>query len=107
MQIIHPATAQTYFVGQPENLSAALHSLGLNRADVTLRLTPHEAHAIAGEYIERHYPLYRQVNLLRTGVQAEIERMSVFIDACRAWANGASPDPMVLVAILPEAADTP
>ena len=101
MKITHSATAQTYFVGQPENLPAALHSLGLTRADVVLTLTPHEAADLAGEYIQRHYPIYRQLNLLRAGKPQEIEQMSAFIDHCRDWANAESPDPSVLATIVP------
>ena len=48
---------------------------------------------IAGEYIRKYYPEYKQLNILRTGTAEEQEKMTAFIDAVRAWSNAESPDP--------------
>ncbi|PTU72486.1 hypothetical protein DBB33_10775 [Chromobacterium haemolyticum] len=41
-------------------------------------------------YIHRYYPVHVQLNILRTGSEDERKKMSVFIDACRAWSNQVS-----------------
>jgi hypothetical protein len=48
---------------------------------------------IAGEYIRRYYPEYKQLNIIRTGTEAEQAKMTTFIDAVRAWSNSETPDP--------------
>ena len=52
-------------------------------------------------HIEQYYPAYKQLNILRVGSDAEKSRMGHFIDACRAWSNGANPDPAALDQITP------
>lgn len=52
-------------------------------------------------HIERHYPTYKQLNILRSGDPVEVAKMGAFIDACRAWSNGENPDPAALEAIQP------
>lgn len=56
---------------------------------------------LAKARIEAIYPVYRQLNLLRAGTDEEKAKMSTFIDACRTWSNGESPDPAALEAIQP------
>lgn len=63
--------------------------------------TPAMATAKCAAHIESHYPIYRQLNILRAGEAEEIARMGAFIDACRAWSNGDHPDPAVLAALAP------
>lgn len=53
------------------------------------------------DHIERHYPPYKQINILRSGTDAEKASMGDFIDRCRAWSNGESQDPAALEAIQP------
>jgi len=48
---------------------------------------------IAGEYIRHYYPEYKQLNVIRTGTEAEQTKMTTFIDAVRAWSNSETPDP--------------
>jgi tRNA(Ser,Leu) C12 N-acetylase TAN1 len=48
---------------------------------------------IAGEHIRRYYPEYKQLNVIRTGTEQEQAKMTVFIDAVRAWSNSENPDP--------------
>ena len=52
-------------------------------------------------HIERHYPTYKQLNLLRNGTNDEKDKMGAFINACRDWSNGENPDPAALEAIQP------
>lgn len=101
MNVIIKETGERIYVGQRDNLAAALNSLGLEYSQVTLQLEPHEAAALAGDYIERDYPQHKQLNLLRAGTAEEIARMGAFIDAVRAWSNGPAPDPSALEAIQP------
>jgi len=63
--------------------------------------TPAMATAKCAAHIESHYPIYRQLNIMRCGEPKEIARMGAFIDACRAWSNSDSPDPAALAAIVP------
>jgi hypothetical protein len=48
---------------------------------------------IAGEYIRKYYPEYKQLNIMRSGTTQEQDKMTTFIDAVRAWSNSESPDP--------------
>lgn len=48
---------------------------------------------IAGEYIKKYYPEYKQLNIIRTGSDSEKLTMNTFIDTVRAWANSSNPDP--------------
>jgi hypothetical protein len=48
---------------------------------------------IAGEYIRKYYPEYKQLNIIRSGSAAEQTLMTNFIDSVRVWSNGESPDP--------------
>lgn len=59
------------------------------------------ARRLCAKHILTHYPEWKQLNLLRAGTQAEQDQMTAFIDACRAWSNGANPDPALLAAIQP------
>ena len=52
-------------------------------------------------HIVAAYPEWRQSNILRAGIPEEKTRMGQFIDACRAWSNGATPDPTALATIQP------
>ena len=59
------------------------------------------ARRLCAVHIERHYPTYKQLNLLRSGTKAEKDKMDTFINACRDWSNGENPDPAALEAIQP------
>ena len=48
---------------------------------------------IAGEKIRSVYPEYKQLNILRSGIQTDIDKMNTFIDLVRTWANSENPDP--------------
>lgn len=41
----------------------------------------------AQDKIKQHYPLWKQINILREGNADSISRMGKFIDACRTWSN--------------------
>lgn len=101
MYVTIKATGQKIYVGQRENLEAALTAHGVSHSDVAIQLEPHEAADAAGDYIERHYPTYKQLNIMRLGAAEEVAKMGTFIDACRDWSNGDNPDPAALAAITP------
>ena len=46
----------------------------------------------AEQYILQHYPLWHQLNILRSGDEEAIQTMGDFIDACRDWSNQTNPD---------------
>ena len=46
----------------------------------------------AEQHILIHYPLWRQLNILRSNDTATIQQMGSFIDACRDWSNQANPE---------------
>ena len=48
---------------------------------------------VASQTIHQHYPLYRQLNYLRSRDKDTLKTMVRFIDACRAWSNDQSADP--------------
>ena len=48
---------------------------------------------IAGLKIKQTYPEYKQLNILRSGTQQEVDTMNSFIEAVRSWANSENPDP--------------
>jgi len=56
---------------------------------------------MCGAHIERHYPTYKQLNLMRSGTKAERDKLDAFINACRDWSNGENPDPASLEGIQP------
>ena len=62
------------------------------------------ARDLCSAYIERTYPVYMQLNILRSGTKDEKAKMDAFIDACRAWSNGTNPDPANLQKIVSGAA---
>lgn len=64
-------------------------------------LKVHQTRVRCAAHIERHYPTYKQLNLLRSGTKAEKDKMDTFINACRDWSNGENPDPAALEAIQP------
>ena len=90
-QYINCAREAARAVGVPDDVIAAAEAA--------------QSQAIARQqcaaHIQRHYPLYRQINILRGTDTEAIARMSIFIDSCRAWSNGANPDPAALEAIQP------
>lgn len=59
------------------------------------------ARELCEQHIDRHYPTYKQLNILRLGAAEEVAKMGTFIDACRDWSNGDNPDPAALAAITP------
>lgn len=90
MQVTNKATGEAYFVGQFDMLGAILEKLQLGPQNASITFDAHEAAQYAGIYIERFYPVYRQLNILRAGSKAERDQMDMFIEACRAWANSAA-----------------
>lgn len=101
MQLLNKKTGEAYFVGQFEMLGATLEKFELKPDDVVVTFDSHEAAQYAGFYINRFYPLYKQVNALRSAQQAERDNMDKFIDSCRAWSNGDSPVLSDLTSIVP------
>lgn len=74
----------------------------LSPTDAMLRdIAASNARELCTHHIRGHYPEYKQLNILMSGDEAEKAKMSTFIDACRAWSNGDSPDPAVLAEIKP------
>ena len=51
------------------------------------RLENNQNSIAAGLKIKSIYPIWKQLNILRSGTQEEIDRMGSFIDACRDWSN--------------------
>ena len=45
----------------------------------------------AENHILQYYPLWHQLNILRSGNEKTIQQMGVFIDACRDWSNQVNP----------------
>ena len=41
----------------------------------------------AAQRITQFYPLYKQLNILRSAHSSEQKRMALFIDKCRKWSN--------------------
>lgn len=57
---------------------------------------------LAHKQIVKYYPEWKQMNILRSNVQTDIEKMGVFIDACREWSNDSSnTDPFTIQDIIP------
>ncbi|QND82699.1 Uncharacterized protein ChrSV_0470 [Chromobacterium vaccinii] len=52
-------------------------------------------------HIERYYPIWQQLNILRAGTDADKSKMGIFVDACRTWSNGPNPDQTILQTIKP------
>jgi len=75
--------------------------LDLDPATLTFSYSEDETREMARIKIERHYPTYKQLNILRAGTEAEIGQMGTFIDAVRAWSNGENPVPAELEAVQP------
>ncbi|MCS3806682.1 hypothetical protein HNO92_004291 [Chromobacterium alkanivorans] len=46
---------------------------------------------LAKARIEAVYPLFKQINILRSGSAAEKDKMGKYIDAIRSWSNGDNP----------------
>ena len=61
--------------------------------DVSIEWELEDINYIAGEKIKSVYPEYKQLNILRSGTQEDINAMNAFIEAVRAWANSENPDP--------------
>ena len=60
-----------------------------------------QARLAASQKINDAYPLWRQLNVMMSGSDAERQQMAVFISAVRAWSNGENADPAALEAIQP------
>lgn len=60
-----------------------------------------QARLQASQKINDAYPLWRQLNVMLSGTDAERSAMTTFINAVRAWSNGDNPDPVALAAITP------
>ncbi|MBM2883171.1 hypothetical protein JFK97_02095 [Chromobacterium phragmitis] len=59
------------------------------------------ARRLCDDRINRYYPVWQQLNILRSGTTEEQATMDQFINACRAWSNGDQPDPAELEKIQP------
>ncbi len=55
----------------------------------------------AGQHINQSYPLWKQVNLLRSGDKSAMKKMALFIDKCRKWSNDLSIDKALINRIEP------
>jgi hypothetical protein len=102
MQIIQEITVNgvTYWGATVEHLK----SVGATDADIeaaTRAPIVAAARRAAEAKIEVVYPLYRQLNILRSGKKADSDKMGAFIDAVRAWSNSPAPDAAALEAIQP------
>ena len=53
------------------------------------------------DHIAKFYPVWKQLNVIRSGDAAEIQKMGVFIDACRDWSSQIEPKFADLVQIEP------
>ncbi|SIK66409.1 Uncharacterised protein [Mycobacteroides abscessus subsp. abscessus] len=82
-------------------LGATLEMFELKPTDVVVTFDSHEAAQYAGFYINRFYPMYKQVNALRSGSKEERDKMDKFIDSCRAWSNDDRPELSDLMLIVP------
>ena len=51
--------------------------------------------------INQHYPLSKQLNILRGSDKAAKKTMVIFIDACRMWSNDMTTDPLAIESITP------
>lgn len=60
-----------------------------------------QARLLASQKINDAYPVWRQLNVMMSGSDAERQQMSAFIGAVRAWSNSQAPDPAALEAIQP------
>jgi len=60
-----------------------------------------QARLQASQKINDAYPLWRQLNVMLSGTDAERGAMAAFINAVRAWSNGENPDSVALEAIQP------
>jgi len=91
MHVKNKATGEAFFAGQFDMLGAVLEKLNLELPEAEITFDSHEAAQYAGIFIERFYPMYKQINILRGDSKEERERMNRFIDACREWANQENP----------------
>ncbi|WP_440029168.1 hypothetical protein [Chromobacterium amazonense] len=57
---------------------------------------------MAQNYIRVYYQEWDQLNILRKGDAKEVNKMGAFIDAVRAWSNGANSDVSTLYTIKPQ-----
>jgi len=53
-------------------------------------ITDQDRRDLAAKKITKHYPEWRQLNILRNGTPEETAAMTAFIDGCRAWSNDSS-----------------
>lgn len=60
-----------------------------------------QARLLASQKINGAYPLWKQMNVMLSGTDAERQQMSAFISAVRAWSNQAEPNLAALEAIQP------
>ncbi|WP_199154422.1 hypothetical protein [Chromobacterium sp. ASV23] len=89
------------FVQDRALIDMLLAELGTSAGEFSCICGLEEAKAVCEDYIVQVYPLWRQMNILREGTQVEKDAMSNFINACRQWSNGSSPDPFQLWRIHP------
>jgi hypothetical protein len=74
---------------------------GIATERVSYALHAAESRSLCAAHITASYPQHKQLNILRSGNTDDIVRMGKFIDACRDWSNGSTPDPAQLGAIKP------
>lgn len=56
---------------------------------------------LCADHIAKFYPMWKQINVVRSGNAAEIQKMGAFIDACRNWSNQSDPKLEDLTQIAP------
>jgi hypothetical protein len=56
---------------------------------------------LCADHIAKFYPMWKQINVIRSGDTAAIQKMSAFIDACRDWSNHSEPKFEDLIQIAP------
>jgi hypothetical protein len=100
-------TAELTLVELPEQLLAevfgdiSIDEAVWDHAEQCIKRDPYLADCVEGseawcrqqaeKHIVQYYPLWQQLNILRSNDETTIQQMGTFIDACRDWSNQPSP----------------
>lgn len=84
----------------PSFVQEPLPPVDLSSSSLDKRASELARYACA-DHIQSHYPMHKQLNVMRAGTEAEKDKMDAFINACRDWSNGENPDPAELEGIQP------
>jgi len=60
-----------------------------------------DTNVLANNYIQLYYPIWKQLNIMRSGTAAQKKMMDTFITSVQAWANGVKPKESDLQLIKP------